>query len=1403
VTLAAPSLAPVAECPFPGLRSFTEEQSHLFFGRDDESDALIHKLSESKFAAVVGTSGSGKSSLVRAGLLPSLHGGYFGSAGSSWVVADFRPGSTPLETFAAALHGVNVGTLEENIERMRASSFGVDAIVRQALQSGSWPCDARGRSNLLILVDQFEELFRYPVRPDSEMKARDGKKRFVKLLIESLRDRDLPVYVLLTMRSEYLGDCSEFRGLPELISGSQYLIPRMTRSQLRETIVGPVYATNAQITPRLVQRLLNDAGDDVDQLPLMQHALQRTWYRWHKSSDTNTPIDLTHYDAEGGIAFALSNDADHAYKEACTALPDDGDRIIKHVFQRLRDRDERGRETRRPTKFSELCFVAGVKDPISHDELLTAIGPFLGAPRHFLTAVLPDADIDDLSKIDDDTEIDITHECLLRKWTKLTGDMVEDARGGRVRKGWIAEEDESRRIYQRLLEHVRENPWKPDVLTGTKFQIANDWWHERRPNVSWAARYHADSATFGQEFHAVEKLLDRSRAAIEQQRVREEQARRAREENELNEKKRQLEADLREIYAWRQRLALIVGFLLALVGIAFGGMSLYNKQVAVQEENTQVKASRDLALVRQIGADARLALQEGPARLHTGVLLAAESVERGRESGNTPLESRLALIASLTLLPKPLHVLKQASPESVTSPLAGPWVATASIGDITLWNSTDGNQRRRWEADHPGGQMLLTVSADGRFIASLAQSGRLRVWDTGSGQQLGELSCVRGAGWQRPRAPGRLAFAPDGRTLLAACDGIRRWDRVNWKRARAGERLAWPALETLEPISALAFNADGTRLVVGGKDVAGAEEHVLILDAASGREIHRKRLTASDLTSVMFIGDRNDRVAASDESGNIRVWTVTAEVTTEPLTAEPLPTTPRPNRLLAPQPILSFPGRVNSIAFTRDGGRVVAAVGDGTARVFETRYWREIARLVHDHSVSTAMFVRDDTQILTVPASGTPRFWALPALGEITTLPASLGSAPDAAIALGDSEILVRGANRLPDLLRWDGRSLGQLRARWRKGLLVIERIEPPRNGQPDANASLAGAQPAAAAAPAAAAINTGEAFTIAAASVDGARLFVMVRLAQGRGAAQRALIGLKREGTGYAEIWRRPIDGIVVFKASPSGEMLAARIIPESRAPAPGSSQPPAADASLVVFDGRNGKELARKPLEAAESGAAAAIPPTLIAVSPTDEVIYQNREGVINVWRHVSNIDRDITLTNGGAVSACAFSPNGRVLAIATGPAAEAIADQQRRGDAAIEIIPWPNGEWRLKWPLGAAVTRLAFSGGGKYLAAGGREETVRIWDISRGLDDPAKGREYEVARVESTRPVSFFAFSTGDKRIITLDSRHFVSHVWQDGDLLHEACARVTRNLLPSEWEKYVPNVPYHETCATPPQ
>lgn len=279
--------------PYPGLRPFRESEAHLFFGRTAQIDELLAKLKTSRFVAVVGTSGSGKSSLVTAGLLPALHGGFLLDVGSHWRIATLRPGSNPIHNLAQALaqpgvlgtEGVDpmVGTAEMEA-RLRRSSLGLADAARR---------DERlSEGRLLVVVDQFEELFRFE---STDVGHHGDAAAFVQLLIVATQDLDAPVDVILTMRSDFLGDCSQFRDLPETINRGLYLVPRLTRTQLREAITAPAAVGGGAIAPRLVQRLLNDAGPDPDVLPLVQHALMRTWDLWAQGGNEHLVIDLEHY----------------------------------------------------------------------------------------------------------------------------------------------------------------------------------------------------------------------------------------------------------------------------------------------------------------------------------------------------------------------------------------------------------------------------------------------------------------------------------------------------------------------------------------------------------------------------------------------------------------------------------------------------------------------------------------------------------------------------------------------------------------------------------------------------------------------------------------------------------------------------------------------------------------------------------------------------------------------------------------------------------------------------------------------------------------------------------------------------------------------------------------------------
>ena len=258
--------------PFLGLRPFEERDEELFFGREEQVDELVGRLRRRRLIAVVGTSGSGKSSLVRAGLLPALHGGFMAGAGSRWYAATLRPGTQPIANLAEALEASGVLGPPEPHDEVRAG------LARAALDRGALglvdllrDSQVRPGDNVLIVVDQFEELFRFKQENVNEAAA------FVKLLMAAAAYPDLRLYVVLTMRSDFLGECAEFAGLPEAINDGLYLVPRMSWDQLRRAIVGPAGVAGAEIEPALVTRLLNDLGDNPDQLPVLQHALMRTW----------------------------------------------------------------------------------------------------------------------------------------------------------------------------------------------------------------------------------------------------------------------------------------------------------------------------------------------------------------------------------------------------------------------------------------------------------------------------------------------------------------------------------------------------------------------------------------------------------------------------------------------------------------------------------------------------------------------------------------------------------------------------------------------------------------------------------------------------------------------------------------------------------------------------------------------------------------------------------------------------------------------------------------------------------------------------------------------------------------------------------------------------------------------
>lgn len=450
-------------CPYLGLRPFFEPDARWYFGREEQTDDLLRMLGRKRFLAVTGTSGSGKSSLVRAGLIPSLKRGYMPGSTARWRVAVARPRGNPYGELAAALTDeAALGPDPDCLAALKRSSLGLVEASRGRLGE---------RDSLLVVIDQFEEIFRFKNESDE---TGDESDAFIKLLLAAADQVETPVYVVLTMRSDYLGDCSVFRGLPEALNGSQYLVPVLTRAQLREAIERPAEARGVEIAPDLAQRLLNDVGhgleQELDQLPVLQHALMRTWQK----AAGEESVAMRHYETAGRMTGALDQHADELYY----GLSESRRAVARKIFQRLTEKESRGRDIRRATAFVELVRLTGAP----REEVLAVVEHFRG----FLATAEPGA-------MRDESIVDITHEALIRQWRTL--------------RGWAAEEAETARIYRRLADDATQTdaePWRGTrLLDALKLKKDEGW------NETWARRY-AMSSRGGQEYRDVEAFLDLS-----------------------------------------------------------------------------------------------------------------------------------------------------------------------------------------------------------------------------------------------------------------------------------------------------------------------------------------------------------------------------------------------------------------------------------------------------------------------------------------------------------------------------------------------------------------------------------------------------------------------------------------------------------------------------------------------------------------------------------------------------------------------------------------------------------------------------------------------------------------------------------------------------------------------------
>ncbi len=999
--------------PFPGLRPFEPDEDYLFFGRERQTDDLLRKLRTTRFLSILGRSGSGKSSLVRSGLIPTLYGGGMTSAGSRWRVAIMRPGEDPLGNLAAALSSTEVLGSEGGDEILIRAFF---ETTLRASDRGLVECIVQSRipaaDNVLVLVDQFEELFRY--KRSRRVVGRDEAVAFVKLLLTA-RDSELPCYIAVTMRSDFIGDCMEFGKLPEVINEGIYLVPRMTRDELRSAITGPVAVGGATMSPRLVSRLLNDVGDDPDQLPILQHALMRTWDRWEEEDKPDKPLDLAQYEAIGTLHTALSRHAEECFTE----LDPRSQAVAEKLFKALTDKASDARGVRRPAPVSEICALTSA----SLEEVTVVVDNFRKPGRSFL---MPPAGV----PLRPESILDISHESLMRIWERLSS--------------WADEEAKSGQLYLNLAKAAQRHEEGVAALwRDPELQLALTWQSQAKPTEEWASRYDPS-------FERAMNFLEASRTERDREvREREEQRRRklqrarvlvaifsvvslimlalgayaltqqrkadraaadairlqhraeqAQRRAEMEKLRAQQEAD-RADREWQnaehqktnaehqsqvavqqtaraegekqraetERLKAETNERVASAKKAEADKARADaereRQHAVTEQNKAETSAQETRRLSHLAAARAMALSllqlKDP---QTAGLLALEVYRLNRENGGNPEDPDV-----FTALRTARERLR---PDPAVREASNIRALAASADGRNAFAAGDDGRILRLDLEHGGTPVVLGSAAGpvrslalggGHLLAIGGDAGRIEVWDLHK-PNAAPRTLTAGTG-----GVSSLAFAPTGATLASASlDGtVKLWD-INAN----GAVISLPGSGGKRATS-VAFSPDGKTLAAGR-----AQGGALLWRIAQPEEAPQTLCAGLDVRSLAF---RPDGKVLACGGGR-------GEIVQAPLGGNK-----------AGPPLFGHSSSVNALSFSHDGAFLSSASSDSTVRLWNVTdpNTQSIVLPGHQSWVWTAAFTPDGDKVISGGEDRTLRVW--PAHTRL------LSSDLCAAVAAGKKEL--------------------------------------------------------------------------------------------------------------------------------------------------------------------------------------------------------------------------------------------------------------------------------------------------------------------------------------------------------------------------------------------------------------
>ena len=970
---AAASEAPApGESPYKGLRQYDEADAAGFFGREALAGQLAAQLAgPARFLAVVGASGSGKSSIVRAGLLPALRRGAGADGQRFDPICLFTPTAHPLEALAVSLtrsgepvtstthliddlaHDERAlhlyarrlasgGAGSRGVQHLPTTQFGQGQIVR-GLNAPTEPAPAR----LLLVVDQFEELFTL-CRAEAERQA------FISNLLRAADPAASgPVSVLITLRADFYMHCAAYAELREALATQQVYIGPMAADELRQAVELPARRGRWEFEPGLVDQILRDVSDAPGALPLLSHALLATWQ--HRRGRTLT---LRSYAEAGRVQGAIATTAETVYQ----SLAPEEQAIARSIFLRLTELGEGTQDTRRRVALAELLPAGGRPADVasSADAGGNNAAGETDSTGGSVAAVLKT--LSDARLItQDEGVVEVAHEALIREWPTL--------------RHWLSEDREGLRLHRRVTEDAQE--WAAldhddsELYRGPKLVQALEWaeWAPHKLALNAVEREFLEASQTLAEHEAAQREAQQQQALAAAQALAEAQRQRAEAETRRAAEQTTAAGRLRA----RNRVITAVGVLALLTAVVAGffGVESNRNAGAAQIANTQ--SAQNLGAAQAAGTQ-----------------VSAQRDEAVRQS-NLAFANQLAAQATYLVTNNiPLGMLIAAQADH----LSDLYVVRTTLHSVLAYSP----HLRGFLIGHNDSVNGVAFSPDGKRLVSSSQDGSIRLWDTATHQPIGAplslgqltpsslafspdgkilavgLSNATVQLWEMASVPtpgavlaghtsrvSSVAFSPDGALLAAGSDDT---TILLWNVA-SGQPAGQPLIGHTKGVNGVAFSPDGTRLASSGLD-----ESVRLWDVASGQPIgaplvdeSRVALQVDSLktnASVAFSPDGKTVAASAPNSvHDIGLWDVSA---TPPVSL---------GRLIGHTDL------INSLAFSPNGRTLASASADRTLRLWDvaSRQPVDAALIGHDFQVLVLAFSPDGTSLASGGADHTIALW--------------------------------------------------------------------------------------------------------------------------------------------------------------------------------------------------------------------------------------------------------------------------------------------------------------------------------------------------------------------------------------------------------------------------------------------